>query len=618
VALIREEKFKDALAFVRRQTKEVREWTGIMSLEAALLSQSDPGEALGVYDRIFAGKSRDVHFSRALTGYRRFLEGRSEKGDHSATFRLMKCLAHEWRNGEARDLVRKTLSEPGLPDSLKEEFLAFDAVLALREGDLDAAAERFGSKSDLSSLRWLSTLRAREGNHREAARHREKVAAAIKPGPRKLAELAKVFEILTKGGLTGEALALLEKHPELEDKVPSRSLDLGISSLVENEPEKALEYLDPATKEKGPLGIKALYFKGRALEKLSRFRDASKVYAEAAKRGLSGAAGGDYHAVLAEGRFLKLNDIPDSPDPAPGFLKYLESPTGEDRDTLGQFLWLSERLPPPWPDERVPPGLKKGPPNETERIAASVFHFLHGGDPQRALSELANAPPGFFGRKKPVPPTEIAARLALLAAGLGDYNLATKVLNTFEVKDPEAITGRWNHPLVYGKELRAANILTGLSPQLVLSVMRTESAFQRDAISASNARGLMQLLPSTAEKLSALLDSPAPRDEDLFLPSPNIRLGTAYLGMLVDSFQSVPLALASYNGGPFNILRLAEAKEGMDLDLFVETLPFSETSNYVRKVLESVHAYEKAYFGRARHPDLTVKVSPPKVPPPPF
>jgi soluble lytic murein transglycosylase-like protein len=65
-------------------------------------------------------------------------------------------------------------------------------------------------------------------------------------------------------------------------------------------------------------------------------------------------------------------------------------------------------------------------------------------------------------------------------------------------------------------------------------------------------------------------------------------------------------------------MTLLRAREGLPLDLFVETFPFSETANYVRTVLVSVHSYEAAYLGEGRLPDLTRNVRIPSVEPPDF
>jgi soluble lytic murein transglycosylase len=634
VSLIREEKFQDALSFIKRQGKDVREWTGMMSLEAALLTGSDGSEALKIYDRIFDKAEKDLHFSRALSGYKFLLMDLSSKGDYGARFRLIKCLAFEWRNREARELLKETLKEEGVPEALRNELKAFGATLAIREGDLGEALEFFKGRTDPSSLRWLSVIYVRKGEFKRAAEAREKALVNLK-GTRRLREYAKVFDILAKGGLVKEAEELLLKVPELKDRVPAYSFYLGLGSLIKGDPEEALKYLESETKEKGERGRRAQYFKGRALEMLLRFSDAFKAY----DLGRKGSF--DYYSLLSEGRYLKLRDGGRSGKGAKGsaggsaagqegeakaygsipsavlLLNMLKSPTGEDAGSMGFYLWLTERLPQPWPGEREPYAPKGIPGGELSRVKSSVFHHLYLGAPERALREITNAPNG-LASKKSSPITEENARLALLLARFGEYDQAVMFLNSFSVKDPSLILGRWNHPLVYGEEIGRAYRLYGLSPGLILSVIRTESAFQKDAVSVSNARGLMQLLPSTAEKLSVLLNDPKPRDEDLFDPYLNIRYGSYYLSLLIESFGSVPMALCAYNGGPFNMESLIAVRGNLSMDLFAETLPFSETSSYLRRVLTANFTYEKAYLGKGNYPDLTGTVTPPQTPHPGF
>jgi soluble lytic murein transglycosylase len=131
-------------------------------------------------------------------------------------------------------------------------------------------------------------------------------------------------------------------------------------------------------------------------------------------------------------------------------------------------------------------------------------------------------------------------------------------------------------------------------------------------MSASNARGLMQLLPATAEKVAARLGQPAPTTAELFDPAANIRLGSWYLAALIDGFGEEALALAGYNGGPYNIKSLIAAKPAMPLDVFIDTLPFEETVNYVQRITLARYLYEIAYTGRAHLPDLTGPVPSPK------
>lgn len=137
---------------------------------------------------------------------------------------------------------------------------------------------------------------------------------------------------------------------------------------------------------------------------------------------------------------------------------------------------------------------------------------------------------------------------------------------------------------------------------LVLGLMRQESSFNSDAISSSNAIGLMQLKPSTAGDMvrQAGVPSSAATASGLHDPDNNMRLGTAYLTHLQDRFGSVvPYLAAAYNGGPTRLSRwLTSAGDpgrngGSQSDMidWIETIPFSETRNYVQRVWENMIIY---------------------------
>ncbi|MDR2724720.1 MAG: lytic transglycosylase domain-containing protein [Candidatus Adiutrix sp.] len=151
-----------------------------------------------------------------------------------------------------------------------------------------------------------------------------------------------------------------------------------------------------------------------------------------------------------------------------------------------------------------------------------------------------------------------------------------------------------------------------LSPALLMALIRTVSAYQADIISASTARGLMQLLPATAARVALALDEEIPGPLALFGPDLNIRYGAWYLAALAEGFGHEALALAGYNGGPYNIKSLISAKPGMPLDVFIESLTSEETVNYVKRVIENRYIYEMAYLGRAVRPDLTGPLPPPQ------
>lgn len=116
----------------------------------------------------------------------------------------------------------------------------------------------------------------------------------------------------------------------------------------------------------------------------------------------------------------------------------------------------------------------------------------------------------------------------------------------------------------YEEMIAEAASKNGVDPDLVKAVVKAESGFRRDAVSACGARGLMQLMPSTAAAL---------RVSDPFDPAQNIEAGTRYLKSQIDRFGSTELALAAYNAGPGNVVKYGGIP------------PFRETRNYVSRVM---------------------------------
>ncbi|MDR2142636.1 MAG: lytic transglycosylase domain-containing protein [Deltaproteobacteria bacterium] len=607
VSFIREEKFDEALQFIRRQSNELRSWPGLAALEAGLLSVADPAASLSLYDQILRGKNRDRYWVRALSGYRALLRNLSESGDYLARARLARLLALEWRNQEAKSLLTETLADVALPTAVRADLESFGAVLDLRLGNFAEAEAYWKGKPDLGSRRYLAVLYLRQGRLAEAADIRLGVAKVLK-GAARLKELARVFDVLVKGGLTKRAVDLLADEPELKKRLISWSYYLGLSCLVEKNPEAAEAYFAAEENRLGAQGVRALYFKGRALESQLRFTDAAQAYKIARSR----APG--YYQILAAGRYEFLNDEGRPKPLAQKMVPLLEGP--RDQDTLGFYLWLSDRLPWPWPSLR-PEISQRLASGEAARTKAVINHYLALGDLREALSELAGGYEALLP-KKPEELNEDLARWIILAAQGGDYRLALRFLSQVKSSSPGASFRAWAHPVVYGQPILRAYRLYGLPPELTLSVIRVESAFQADAVSASNARGLAQLLPSTAKAIATALGEPEPREEDLFDPALNIRYGTWYLNELKRAFGHWPLAVAAYNGGPFNIKSYLEARQGTPLDIFIETLPLPETVRYVQSVLESQFVYEAAYLGVANYPDLTIPLGPLAQEPPPF
>jgi soluble lytic murein transglycosylase len=121
--------------------------------------------------------------------------------------------------------------------------------------------------------------------------------------------------------------------------------------------------------------------------------------------------------------------------------------------------------------------------------------------------------------------------------------------------------------------------------------MRQESAYDPDVVSPAHAVGLMQLMPDTARPVADELALPRD-DARLTSPPYAIRVGARVLRKLLDQFHgSVPLAVAAYNGGADSVDRWMSRAPGMQLDTFVERIPYKETRDYVAKVMGNFAHY---------------------------
>ena len=134
-----------------------------------------------------------------------------------------------------------------------------------------------------------------------------------------------------------------------------------------------------------------------------------------------------------------------------------------------------------------------------------------------------------------------------------------------------------------------------IDPFLVCGVIRQESRFDTNALSTSDARGLMQLIPPTARSLSRQLNINLNSYELLNDPAINIALGTKYLYGLISDLNNPLFAVASYNAGPNAIKSWVNNIHEKDLDFFIEEIPYDQTKDYVKKVFSSYWTYLKIY-----------------------
>jgi soluble lytic murein transglycosylase-like protein len=149
------------------------------------------------------------------------------------------------------------------------------------------------------------------------------------------------------------------------------------------------------------------------------------------------------------------------------------------------------------------------------------------------------------------------------------------------------------YPIKYGEEIEKRARERGLDPNLVRALILQESYYNPAAKSRVGATGLMQLMPPTAKDHAARLHIPFAASR-LTSPDVNIRLGTFHLKMLVDLFQgNTFLAIASYNAGQGNVMKWRRAAPGKPTDELLESIPFPETRNYVKRVTMLESAYSR-------------------------
>ncbi|HSE93704.1 MAG TPA: transglycosylase SLT domain-containing protein [Methylomirabilota bacterium] len=151
------------------------------------------------------------------------------------------------------------------------------------------------------------------------------------------------------------------------------------------------------------------------------------------------------------------------------------------------------------------------------------------------------------------------------------------------------------YPFPWRDEIAVAAQRNGLDPNLVAAVVREESSYYPRAVSRTGARGLMQLMPATAQPMAAHRGLAFREGNLLDDPRANIQLGTAFLAGLMREWNDARLALAAYNAGPRRVRDWWKARRTSDVEAFVELIPFDETRHYVKRVMLSWDEYRRLY-----------------------
>jgi soluble lytic murein transglycosylase len=150
------------------------------------------------------------------------------------------------------------------------------------------------------------------------------------------------------------------------------------------------------------------------------------------------------------------------------------------------------------------------------------------------------------------------------------------------------------YPMPFAGSIRQWSAHAGVDPMLVAGLIRQESAFEPEARSGANALGLMQLLPKTGRRMAKLAKVGYAQGQ-LYNPDYNVRLGTIYFASLKKDFGSVESALAAYNAGEERLTEWTTGQKYRDIPEFVDSIPFTETREYVEIVSRNGEIYRKLY-----------------------
>lgn len=158
-------------------------------------------------------------------------------------------------------------------------------------------------------------------------------------------------------------------------------------------------------------------------------------------------------------------------------------------------------------------------------------------------------------------------------------------------------------PMSYADSVLENSSKQNLNPAIVFGLIRRESAFNERAHSPAGARGLMQIMPATGRQIARDFNERWRGNNSLYQPVMNLRYGSYYYQKLLTQFDgNYAIALAAYNAGPERVKKWLPEDEALPADIWIETIPYHETRDYVATVL----AYALIYQQRTQSRDLSM------------
>jgi soluble lytic murein transglycosylase len=298
------------------------------------------------------------------------------------------------------------------------------------------------------------------------------------------------------------------------------------------------------------LRIAARYWQGRSAENAGDYELAKQVYSE-----LYTDSAESYYQALAAGALARLG--------AP----------------------VNEALSPP-------PARTSAA--EIPAVPGAAFHLARA----KALSrlELYSLAVAEIGAIERIAGTDVRTRLFLSREYFNNRAYRRSLAVATQLPASEEERNLYRFPLAHWETIQRKAQDLAVDPYLVLGLIRQESLFDTSARSPAFALGLMQLLPSTANRVAKRLGMPALSNDKLFDPEINLTLGTQYLKDLLQRYSGNWFkAIAAYNAGEAAVDRWEREIATDDNEEFVERIPYSETRGYVKLVLRNHRIYKRLY-----------------------
>jgi soluble lytic murein transglycosylase len=307
--------------------------------------------------------------------------------------------------------------------------------------------------------------------------------------------------------------------------------------------------------------VDALYWLGRITERGGNAARARSYYSKAVERFPQ-----TYFGNAAAARLAKLG--PGEENPAE----------------------LVDKIPPPPPlhpfDEPVPAAAED---RWARAQALRAIAFDSSAEQELKNAYFATASPRFL-----LEAAQAAFDQGHYGAGMAYARIIVPNFDARKINEVPVAAWRALYPLPYEAALRREAARNDFDPMFAAGLIRQESTFQADAVSPANAIGLMQVLPKTGKLLARQLRVRYTRDK-LFEPDYNIEIGMAYIAGLVRQTGALEYAAAAYNAGEDRIAAWKSERNYEEIPELVESIPFTETREYVQVVLRNTAVYRMIY-----------------------